>query len=147
MARIRQPKTMKQNCHETAARYLWLAATDDAQRQRHIEVMEWCISRSCSRTSFLVVQNLAVHEFYSLPQIVLDSYYCIARNFRGLKFSWMGRFWIFADNIFTVASAPRPRPLFATNTWDPGIKIFAVNIFADCDRSAKSAKILTRENF
>ena len=27
----------------------------------------------------------------------------------------------------------------------PGIKVFAVNIFADCDRSVKSAKILTRE--
>ena len=26
------------------------------------------------------------------------------------------------------------------NTWDPGIKFFAFNIFTDCDRSMKSAK-------
>ena len=31
---------------------------------------------------------------------------------------------------------------------DTGIKLFAVSIFADCDRSAKSAtEILTREKF
>ena len=38
----------------------------------------------------------------------------IARIFRGLKFSRIGRFWIFAVSIFAVASAPRLRPLFAS---------------------------------
>ena len=63
----------------------------------------------------------------------------------------IGHFWIFAVNIFAVAFAPRPRPLLASTVRshsqmpsDPGIKIFAVNIFTDYDRSAK---ILTREIF
>ena len=59
-------------------------------------------------------------------------------------------------NIFVVASTLRPRPLLASvihipvanaHAWDPGIEIFVVNIFVDCDRSPKSAKILTHKNF
>ena len=39
------------------------------------------------------------------------------------------------------ASAHKLRPLLASaipvaNTWNPGIKFFVVNVFADCDRSA-----------
>ena len=50
-------------------------------------------------------------------------------------FSWIGRIWIFTVNIFTVVSVPWPRPLLSSvaNARDPGIKIFTVNIFADCD--------------
>ena len=75
--------------------------------------------------------------------------YCTAGHFRGLKFSRIGRFWIFAVNIFAVVSTPWTHPLLASiaNTRDPGIKIFAVNIFVDCDQAAKSVKILTCENF
>ena len=55
-------------------------------------------------------------------------------------------------NIFVVASTLRTYQLLASvipvaNAWDPGVKIFTVNAFADCDRSAKSTKILTREKF
>ena len=53
------------------------------------------------------------------------------------KFSqvnFFSRFWIIVVNIFVVVSAPWPRPLLASvaNARDPGIKIFAVNIFVDC---------------
>ena len=43
-----------------------------------------------------------------------DLPYRIAGNFRGLNFSRIGRFWIVAVNIFTVAFAPRPRPLLVS---------------------------------
>ena len=42
-------------------------------------------------------------------QLDRESWYRIARNFHGLKFSRIGRFWIFA-----VVSAPRPCPFFAS---------------------------------
>ena len=35
----------------------------------------------------------------------------IAGYFRGLQFSWIGRFWIFVVNILVVVLYPSPNPV------------------------------------
>ena len=68
---------------------------------------------TCSSTGEKLseVQKFVIHLKGS--HVVVYTVY-IARNFHRLNFLQIGRFWIFADNIFAVASAPRPCPLFAS---------------------------------
>ena len=65
--------------------------------------------------------------------------YCIARKFRGIKFSWKLIRLSFRDVIFTDSD-----PIAVINDINVVLRI---KIFAGWDKSVKKVKILTRETF
>ena len=68
-----RPEMMKQHCHEIAACYSRIATTGDVATATHIEVMFQGLGVVHPSLSYKTI-----HEFYTMPLTVLDSYYSIA---------------------------------------------------------------------